>query len=123
MGTAYRGVLFDLDGTLADTPGAIAAITHAILRDRGLTLDASAVLASVGRPLDQNFAHRWTLDLSADYNLDHWTFSAGADNVTNAKPEQVKYANSTNGNFKYSLFSPLSWNGRYYYASVTYRWK
>jgi len=63
------------------------------------------------------------VDLSADYNLDSWTFTAGADNAFNARPEQVKYANSTNGNFKYSLFSPLSWNGRYYYASVTYRWK
>ncbi|PTR32958.1 iron complex outermembrane receptor protein [Luteibacter sp. OK325] len=81
------------------------------------------VYSNSGVALDQNFAHRWTLDLSADYNLDNWTFSAGADNAFNARPEQVKYANSTNGNFKYSLFSPLSWNGRYYYASVTYRWK
>jgi iron complex outermembrane receptor protein len=81
------------------------------------------VYSNSGVALDQNFAHRWTLDLSADYNLDNWTFSAGADNAFNAKPGQVKYANSTNGNFKYSLFSPLSWNGRYYYASVTYRWK
>lgn len=81
------------------------------------------VYSNSGAALDQNFDHRWTLDLSADYTLDSWTFTAGADNVTNARPEQVKYANSTNGNFKYSLFSPLSWNGRYYYASVTYRWQ
>lgn len=80
------------------------------------------VYSNSGTALDQNFDHRWTLDLSADYNLDHWTLSAGADNAFNARPEQVKYANSTSGNFKYSLFSPLSWNGRYYYASATYRW-
>ncbi|GAA0902919.1 TonB-dependent receptor [Luteibacter anthropi] len=81
------------------------------------------VYSNSGPALDQTFAHRWTLDLSADYTLDNWTFAAGADNVFNAKPGQVKYANSTSGNFKYSLFSPLSWNGRYYYASVTYRWQ
>lgn len=80
------------------------------------------VYSNSGPTLDQDFDHRWTLDLSADYNLDHWTFSAGADNAFNARPEQTKYANSTSGNFKYSLFSPLSWNGRYYYASATYRW-
>jgi len=80
------------------------------------------VYSNSGNALDQNFDHRWTLDLSADYNIDHWTLSAGADNAFNARPEQVKYANSTSGNFKYSLFSPLSWNGRYYYASATYRW-
>lgn len=80
------------------------------------------VYSNSGPALDQDFDHRWTLDLSADYNLDRWTFTAGADNAFNARPEQVKYANSTSGNFKYSLFSPLSWNGRYYYASVTYRW-
>jgi hypothetical protein len=39
------------------------------------------VYSNSGPSLDQNFAHRWTLDLSADYNLDSWTFSAGADNV------------------------------------------
>lgn len=80
------------------------------------------VYSNSGPALDQDFAHRWTLDLSADYNIDRWTFTAGADNAFDAKPERTKYANSTNGNFLYSLFSPLSWNGRYYYASATYRW-
>ncbi|MFC4031626.1 HAD family hydrolase [Streptomyces polygonati] len=56
MTGAFPGVLFDLDGTLADTPGAIAEITGGILRERGLTPDPSAVLASVGKPLDHNFA-------------------------------------------------------------------
>ncbi|MEZ2417893.1 TonB-dependent receptor plug domain-containing protein [Luteibacter sp. RCC_6_2] len=80
------------------------------------------VYSNSGNALDQNFDHRWTLDLSADYSIDQWTFTAGADNAFNARPEQTKFANSTGGNFKYSLFSPLSWNGRYYYASATYRW-
>lgn len=80
------------------------------------------VYSNSGPALDQDFDHRWTLDLSADYNIDRWTFTVGSDNVTNARPEQTKYANSTGGNFKYSLFSPMSWNGRYYYASATYRW-
>ncbi|MDY1547895.1 TonB-dependent receptor plug domain-containing protein [Luteibacter sahnii] len=80
------------------------------------------VYSNSGPALDQTFSHRWALDLSADYTLDRWTFTAGANNVFDAKPGRVKYANSTNGNFLYSLFSPLSWNGRYYYASATYRW-
>ncbi|MEW2495483.1 HAD family hydrolase [Streptomyces nodosus] len=53
---AVAGVLFDLDGTLADTPGAIAAITGGILSERGLDVPAAEVLAGVGKPLDQNFA-------------------------------------------------------------------
>jgi len=81
------------------------------------------VYSNSGEALDQNFDHRWTLDLSADYNIQNWTFRIGADNAFNARPEEVKYANSTSGNFKYSLFSPMSWNGRYYYASATCRWK
>ncbi|WP_049623693.1 TonB-dependent receptor plug domain-containing protein [Frateuria defendens] len=80
------------------------------------------VYSNSGAQLDQTFPARWTLDLALDYNLDRWTFTVGGDNVTNARPGRVIYANSTNGNFKYSLFSPMSWNGAYYYASATYHW-
>ncbi|TCV95863.1 iron complex outermembrane receptor protein [Luteibacter rhizovicinus] len=79
------------------------------------------VYSNSGPQLDQTFASRWTLDLSVDYRLDRWTFTVGGDNVTNAHPQQVIYANSTNGNFLYSLFSPMSWNGAYYYGRVTYK--
>lgn len=81
------------------------------------------VYSNSGPVLDQHFDHRWTLDLALDYNVGGWTFTGGADNAFNARPGEVKYGNSTSGNFKYSLFSPMSWNGRYYYASATFRWK
>ncbi|WP_037802742.1 HAD family hydrolase [Streptomyces sp. NRRL F-5135] len=53
----YQGVVFDLDGTLADTPGAIVAITMKVLAGMGRTPDEAAVRATVGKPLDRNFAH------------------------------------------------------------------
>ncbi|MFM9615598.1 hydrolase [Streptomyces sp. V2] len=52
----YQGIIFDLDGTLADTPGAIVSITMKVLRRLGREADEAAVRATVGKPLDQNFA-------------------------------------------------------------------
>jgi phosphoglycolate phosphatase len=45
-------VLFDLDGTLADTPGAITAILTEVLRARGAEPGGAAIRATVGRPLE-----------------------------------------------------------------------
>lgn len=56
MATAVRAVLFDLDGTLADTPAAISEITLKVLAQYGHTPDPAAVRATVGRPLEQSLA-------------------------------------------------------------------
>ncbi|MBT2873176.1 HAD family hydrolase [Streptomyces cellulosae] len=56
MAGAVRAVLFDLDGTLADTPAAITEITLKVLAQYGHTPDTAAVRATVGRPLEQNLA-------------------------------------------------------------------
>ncbi|MGP9017023.1 HAD family hydrolase [Streptomyces sp. BR1] len=51
-----RGLVLDLDGTLADTPQAIATITLKVLAARGVDADESIVRPLIGKPLDQNFA-------------------------------------------------------------------
>ncbi|MET9297499.1 HAD family hydrolase [Streptomyces sp. NPDC003077] len=65
-GPVQRGVIFDLDGTLADTAGAITAITAGILTDMGREPDEAAIRATVGKPLDQNFAYLLGLPLDAE---------------------------------------------------------
>ncbi|MCD7098477.1 TonB-dependent receptor [Stenotrophomonas sp. MMGLT7] len=70
--------------------------------------------------LDEWFGPKWTLDLSARYALGSWDFAAGADNVLDTRPGRVN--DTTDTGALYSLFSPMSWNGRYVYASVNYRW-
>jgi phosphoglycolate phosphatase len=53
---ADRGVIFDLDGTLADTPAAIATITTEVLATMGTAVSREAILATVGRPLPASLA-------------------------------------------------------------------
>ena len=73
---------------------------------------------------DQTFDARWLLDMSASYNLAAWTFTVGADNLTNVYPTK---ASPTNGQedyadgLQYSTLSPFGFNGRYVYGKVTYR--
>ncbi|WP_051866457.1 HAD family hydrolase [Streptomyces griseus] len=50
-------VLFDLDGTLLDTPGAIAGVLHRVLEHTGRPeVPADRVRATVGKPLGAVFA-------------------------------------------------------------------
>lgn len=59
---AAKGVIFDLDGTLADTPQAITAILTRILADRGAHPDQAQVRAAVGRPLEESLARLLACD-------------------------------------------------------------
>ena len=72
---------------------------------------------------DQFFSARWLLDLAASYNLDAWTFTVGADNVTNQYPTKVAANNEYDygSGLQYSALSPFGFNGRYWYGKVTYR--
>jgi iron complex outermembrane receptor protein len=74
---------------------------------------------------DQTFGARWLLDTSASYTLQRWTFSFGANNLTNQYPTRVT-ANNTfdyyHNELPYSPLSPFGFNGRYLFGNVTFRW-
>jgi len=73
---------------------------------------------------DQTFAARWLLDLATSYNWNDWTFTVGADNVTNQYPTKASYNNlyeDRPDGLQYSSLSPFGFNGRYWYGKVTYR--
>ncbi len=72
---------------------------------------------------DQTFSARWLLDLSASYALDAWTFTVGADNVTNQYPTKTSLTNFVDDRgdgLQYSPLSPFGFNGRYWYGKVKY---
>jgi phosphoglycolate phosphatase len=49
-------ILFDLDGTLVDTPRAIAALLGDVLQSLGRKVPPEAIRSRVGRPLELTFA-------------------------------------------------------------------
>jgi phosphoglycolate phosphatase len=49
-------VLFDLDGTLIDTPSGIVAVLRDVLAEVGHTAREADIRATVGRPLDASFS-------------------------------------------------------------------
>jgi iron complex outermembrane receptor protein len=71
---------------------------------------------------DQTFDPQWTLDLSGSYALGNWDFTIGADNVLDSYPDEVLFANSTNGQLPYSASSPNGFNGAYVYGRIGYKW-
>lgn len=71
---------------------------------------------------DQTFDPQWTVDVSAKYTHGSWDFTLGADNVFDSYPEEVLFANSTNGQLPYSASSPNGFNGAYLYGRVGYKW-
>ena len=72
--------------------------------------------------LDQTFEAKWTLDVSASYELDRWNFTVGADNVFDEYPDEVIFANSRSGQIAYSNSSPFGFNGAFMYATAAYSW-
>ncbi len=72
--------------------------------------------------LDQTFSEEYTLDLAFTYAVDKWKFTVGGDNVFNAYPDEVLYANSTSGQIVYSGASPFGFNGGFIYANIGYEW-
>lgn len=110
---------FQLGGTYALGNWAFAA-TATRYGEFTVLFGATDTPANVAR--DQTFDPQWTLDLSGSYKMDGWQFTVGADNALNSYPDEVLYANSTNGQIPYSASSPNGFNGAYVYGKVGYRW-
>ena len=53
---AYAAIVFDLDGTVADTPDLITGIMAGILTELGASADRAAIRATIGLPLVDSFA-------------------------------------------------------------------
>src|SRR5699024_10766695 len=71
---------------------------------------------------DQTYATRVLLGASVSYQLPHWRFTLGADNLTNIYPERNNAYNSFWGIIPYPFSSPYGFNGRYAYMRIGYRW-
>lgn len=71
---------------------------------------------------DQTFGSEWTLDLAGTYTMDRWAFTLGADNVLDAYPDEVLFANSTFGQLPYSGSAPFGFNGAFLYLNARYSW-
>lgn len=71
---------------------------------------------------DQTFDPQWTLDLAGTWRLRNWDFTLGADNVLDSYPDEVLFANATNGQLPYSSTSPNGFNGAYVYGRVGFKW-
>ncbi|HXD36852.1 MAG TPA: TonB-dependent receptor, partial [Rhodanobacter sp.] len=74
---------------------------------------------------DQVYSANWVSDLSVSYNLDHWTFTLGADNLFDKYPDKVNAINgygANKGTMPYSVYSPYGFNGGYAYGKVAYHW-
>ncbi len=72
--------------------------------------------------VDQTFTPKWVLDLAANYRVNHWMFTLGADDALNTYPDTSIANNTNHGTLPYSTFSPFGYNGAYVYGKVRYSW-
>ncbi|MFD1147688.1 HAD family hydrolase [Saccharothrix hoggarensis] len=64
-GLAFPGaVLFDVDGTLVDTPAGMAVVLRTVVEEHGRVVDEDRLRRTIGRPLTASFGT--LLDLPAD---------------------------------------------------------
>lgn len=72
--------------------------------------------------VDQTYSPKWVFDLAANYNIDAWTFTLGADDALDVYPDRNIPNNNNHGTLPYSTFSPFGYNGAYVYGKVRYSW-
>ncbi|MEO7072565.1 MAG: TonB-dependent receptor [Rhodanobacter sp.] len=71
---------------------------------------------------DQTFGARVLLDASVGYAWSAVSLTLGANNLTNVYPDRNNAVNSYGGQLVYPASSPFGFNGRYWYANLSYRW-
>ncbi|RYZ74044.1 MAG: TonB-dependent receptor [Lysobacteraceae bacterium] len=71
---------------------------------------------------DQVYGAEWTLDLSATYKVDKWSFTLGGDNVLDEYPDQSLAGAGTRTYLPYATNSPFGFNGAFMYANLSYKW-
>ncbi|MBS7456806.1 TonB-dependent receptor plug domain-containing protein [Coralloluteibacterium stylophorae] len=102
-----------LDATWTSGPLALRA---------GLTRYGSFEVLNADPARDQTFGAEWVLDVSGTYTVGGWAYTLGADNVTDAYPDEVIFANSNSGQLPWSNNAPFGFNGAFVYGKVGYRW-
>lgn len=71
--------------------------------------------------LDVTLSPKTLVDLEARVSLtDHIRLALGADNITDEYPDELPYANNTNGTTTFSNFSPFGRSGRFVYGRASY---
>jgi iron complex outermembrane receptor protein len=88
------------------------------------------IKVATNQPPDQTFSAKWVTDVSGSYRLlNRVTFGVGADNVFDVYPDtqsdngDVARGYAGNANFgmnPYSGISPFGFNGRFFWAKLTY---
>ncbi|TDR41992.1 iron complex outermembrane receptor protein [Tahibacter aquaticus] len=73
--------------------------------------------------LDQTFGAKWTIDVSASYQLGQWNFALGGDNIFDAYPDEYLFATSNGGQLPYPRNAPFGFNGAFVYGKVGYTWE
>lgn len=71
--------------------------------------------------LDVTLSPTTLVDLETRWSLtDQIRLALGADNITDEYPDELPFANNTNGTTTFSNFSPFGRSGRFVYGRVTY---
>jgi iron complex outermembrane receptor protein len=81
---------------------------------------------------DQTYEAEWVMDAEISYRFSRYTFAVGADNLTDAFPDEnflfrpgttnvLAQQSGTGGTNSYPINAPFGMNGRFVYSRVTYR--
>ncbi len=72
--------------------------------------------------LDETLGAEWLIDLEAGYDVtDSLRFTLGGENIFDAYPDEDKLQANRNNGIVYPRFSPIGFNGGFWYARAVYR--